>query len=58
MLNQKQYAAAKNLLGIELNEYEYFDHIVIQDDTYYFAVIHLNGNQRLVPVNDILIGKF
>lgn len=58
MLNPKQYETAKSLINVELNDYEYFDHIVIENDTYFFQVIHLNGNQRKVKVLDVLNGKF
>ena len=54
MTTSKNIDTAKSLIGTEINELEYIDHMVIEGGKTYFSVIHLNGNERLVPVEDIM----
>ncbi len=53
-MNSAQYETARNLVGTEINELEYIDHIVMQDSKEFFQVIHLNGNERLVEISEHL----
>ena len=53
-LTLKQSIEIKNLIDTEINEVEYIDHIVIENDTTFFNVIHLNGSERLINVFDII----
>ena len=54
MKNLETMTKARNLVGTEINEVEYIDHIVIQDSKAYFQVIHLNGQERLIEVSEIV----
>ncbi len=45
---------AKTLLDLDYNEFEYFDHIVMENDKYYFVLVHLNGDERLLEINEVL----
>lgn len=54
MYTLKQMTEAKNLVGTEINELEYIDHIVIENSKTYFQIIHLNGSERLVEISEIL----
>ena len=45
---------ARNLVGTEINDLEYIDHLVLENSKTYFQVIHLNGDKRLVEINEIL----
>jgi hypothetical protein len=53
MYTLKQMTEARNLVGTEINELEYIDHIVLENSKTYFHVIHLNGNERLVEISEI-----
>ena len=54
MYTLKQMTEARNLIGTEINDLEYIDHLVIENSKTYFQVIHLNGNERLVEIKEIL----
>jgi len=45
---------ARNLVGTEINELEYIDHLVLENSKTYFQIIHLNGNKRLVEISEII----
>ena len=46
--------AARKLVGSDINDLEYIDHIVIQDNKTYFQIIHLDGHERIVEITEIL----
>lgn len=50
MKNQAQYSEMMSKVGSEVNELEYIDHIVIENNKYHFVIIHLNGKKRLEEV--------
>ena len=54
MTTLSQMTEARNLIGSEINDLEYIDHLVMENSKTYFQVIHLNGNKRLVEIKEIL----
>jgi hypothetical protein len=50
MKNEAQYNEMMSKVGTEVNELEYIDHVVMMNNKYYFAIIHLNGKERLEEV--------
>ena len=50
MKTQEQYNEMMSKIGTEVNELEYIDHVVMENQKYYFCIIHLNGNERLEEV--------
>jgi len=54
MYTLSQMTEAKNLVGTEINEVEYIDHLVIENSKTYFQVIHLNGSERLLEISEII----
>ena len=53
-LTFEQTTKATNLVGTEINELEFINHIVWENGETFFNVIHLNGNERLVNVLEII----
>ena len=56
MNNSTEYQKALNLVGTEINELEYIDHIVMENGKNYFQIIHLNGGERLLEIESYLEG--
>jgi len=54
MYTLDQMTKARNLVGTEINELEYIDHIVIQDGKTYFQIIHLDGSEKLIEIKELL----
>lgn len=54
MYTLNQMTQAKKLVGSEINDFEYIDHIVMENSNTYFQIIHLNGNERLIEISEIL----
>lgn len=54
MYTLNQMTKATKLVGTEINELEYIDHIVIQDSKKYFQIIHLNGSERLIEIKELI----
>jgi len=54
MYTLDQMTKARNLVGTEINELEYIDHIVIQDSKTYFQIIHLDGSEKLIEIKELL----
>jgi NACalpha-BTF3-like transcription factor len=50
MTTLEQYNKMMNQVGTEVNELEYIDHVIFENNEYYFVIIHLNGNERLEKV--------
>lgn len=50
MKTQEQYNKMMSKIGTEINEFEYIDHVVMENGKYYFCIIHLNGNERFEEV--------
>ena len=50
----KQMTEARNLVGSDINDFEYVDYIVMQDSKTYFQIVHLNGSDRLAEIIEIL----
>ncbi len=57
MYTLKQMTEARNLVGTDINELEYIDHIVIQDSKTYFQIIHLDGSEKLIEIKELLKTK-
>jgi len=53
-LTLTQMESAKALLGTDVNELEFAEHIVIENGNTYFQLIHLNGTERLALVSDFI----
>jgi hypothetical protein len=45
---------SRNLVGTEINELEYIDHMVMEQGKTYFQIIHLNGQERLIEITEIV----
>lgn len=54
MYTLNQMTEAKKIVGTEVNEVEYIDHIVMENSKTYFQVIHLNGNERLIEISELV----
>tara|TARA_Y100000310_G_scaffold309747_1_gene354201 strand:- start:1295 stop:1471 length:177 start_codon:yes stop_codon:yes gene_type:complete len=50
MLTLEQTQKANDLLGKDINELEYIDHIVWENGKEYFQVISLDGKERLLEI--------
>lgn len=50
MLTLEQTQKANELVGTEINELEYIDHIVWENEKEYFQIISLNGKERLLEI--------
>jgi len=53
-LTLTQMESAKALLGTDVNELEYADHIVMENGNTYFQLIGLDGTERLALVSDFI----
>lgn len=54
MYTLNQMIEARNLIGTEVNEIEYIDHIVLQDGKTYFQIVSLDGSERLIEIKELL----
>ena len=49
-----QMESAKALLGHDVNELEYADHIIIENGNTYFQLVSLDGSERLALVTEFI----
>jgi len=54
MYTLNQMTEARNLVGTDINETEYVDHLVMENEKTYFQIISLKGDERLLEITEIV----